>query len=304
MGPRTAVGIDIGGTNVRAALVGRGGKVIERAREESGSDPVEVAKRLAASLRRDDTVGVGIGVAGVVDRQGGRVAFSPNLQGIEGRDLTEVGHGLPVVVANDAHAATLGEKWAGAGRKFKNFVLLTLGTGIGCGVVLDGRLIDAPLEAGHMSIVAQGEKCSCGNLGCLEQYAAARAITDGAARALEGGAESMLRQCCRGNFYRVTPEEVFRIALEGDAVAREVLKTAGRYLGIGIANLVKLFAPEVVVVTGGLTGAWDIYVVEAAREAERRAFRGLADRVTVVPSALGREDAGVVGAAGLVLHGN
>jgi glucokinase len=246
---------------------------------------------------------VGIGVAGLIDRVGLRVLNSPNIPQLDGKSFAEMGLSMPVAMENDANAAAMGEGWLGAGRDFKSFVLLTLGTGIGCGVVHDGRLLGIASEAGHMSISASGAKCSCGNLGCLEQYAAARGITEFAVKALEKGAESMLKEASQGNFYKITAEDVFRTALEGDGLSREALKEAGKYLGVGIANLINIFSPEAVVLSGGLTGAWDIYVKEAINEATKRALKGLMKDVKILPSSLGSEDAGVVGAAGLILHG-
>ncbi|NIM07141.1 MAG: ROK family protein, partial [Armatimonadetes bacterium] len=131
---------------------------------------------------------------------------------MDGRSFKDLELGVPVVVENDANAAVLGEKWLGAGREFDSFVLLTLGTGIGGGIFHGGRLMNVSAEIGHMSVEAGGVRCTCGNSGCLERYASARAIVDAATKALEGGAESLLHTCCGGNMYRMTSEDVHSAA--------------------------------------------------------------------------------------------
>jgi glucokinase len=209
----------------------------------------------------------------------------------------------PVVFENDANCAALGERWMGAGKEFRNFVLMTLGTGIGGGIVYDCDLLGIPAEVGHMSIDSRGSKCPCGNHGCLELYASARAITGAATKALEQGEASILRDCCKGNIYKIIPEDIYAAAFDGDNLARGVLKTAGRHLGTGIANLINIMGPDAIILTGGLIGAWDIFIEEAIKEASRRTFIGLFERVRIAPSALGGDDAGVIGAAGLILHG-
>lgn len=302
MSKHYAIGIDLGGTNLRAALISREGDIIKKIKEPSSGDVLESLYRVVESVYTDDVAGIGIGVAGLVDRKGGAVITSPNLPAVEGVSFVEAMHtrfSLPIFIENDANVAALGEKWMGAGKEFDNFILLTLGTGIGGGIVYEGNLVNVSAEVGHMSINADGEKCPCGNTGCLESYASARAMIGRAVSALEKGAESMLKECCKGNFYKLTPEDIYKSALEGDSLAREILREAGRYLGVGIANIINIMSPEAVILAGGLLGAWNIYVQEAMREASRRAFKELFDVVKIIPSSLG-DEAGVVGAAGLV----
>lgn len=305
MSKHYAIGVDLGGTNLRVALVSSTGEVIEKLRVPTEGEPLEALNEGIERLLGEKVKGIGLGIAGLIDRENQTVIKSPNLPALNGRSFKglDFGGGLPVVIENDANCAALGERWMGAGRQFRNFVLMTLGTGIGGGIVCDGKLLEVAAEVGHMSIISGGEKCLCGNLGCLENYASARGIVDAAVKALEkDGAESGLRQLCNGNIYKLTAEDIYNASYEGDAVAREALKAAGRHLGVGIANLINIFSPEAVILTGGLTGAWDIFIEEAIREASRRAFKGLFDRVKIIPSALGVEDAGILGAAALVLH--
>jgi glucokinase len=178
-------------------------------------------------------------------------------------------------------------------------VLLTLGTGIGGGIIHKGKLLNVSSEIGHMSINADAEKCLCGNIGCLENYASARAMIARAVSMLEKGTESLLKECCKGSIYKITPEDIYKAALDGDTLSREILRDAGRFLGVGLANIINIMSPEAIILAGGLVGAWNIYVQEAIKEASRRAFRDLFDGVKIIPSSLG-DDAGIVGAASLV----
>jgi glucokinase len=304
MKKKYAIGIDIGGTNLRCALVSREGTIIRKIKEPTSKDLLPSVLRLIENLFSDEVLGVGLGVAGLIDRKRSRVLISPNLPGIEHVDFITGIHqrfNVPVRIENDANAAAFGELMAGAGKGLSNFVLFTLGTGIGGGVVCDGKLLGVSAEIGHMSIDADGEKCPCGNNGCLESYASARAILSKAVSFLEKGGESLLKGYCGGNFYKLTSEDISRAALDGDMPSREILKTAGRYLGVGIANIINIMSPEAVILTGGLAGAWDIYVKEAIKETSRRAFKDLFDRVKITPSTL-TGDAGLIGSAGLVFN--
>jgi len=302
MPEKYVIGIDIGGTNLRAALISGKGEVVSKIKEPSKVNALESLQKAVEALFSDNVAGIGIGVAGLVDRKEGVVLCSPNLHGIEGvkfRESLSQQFPVPVMIENDANAAAFGEKWIGAGREFNSFVLLTLGTGVGSGIIYKGMLADCAAEIGHMSINADGEKCPCGNYGCLELYAAANAIHAKVVSALEKGSESLLKECCHGNVYKITAEDIYKHAIEGDNLAREALKEAGRYLGIGLANIINIISPEAIILTGGLVGAWNIYVQEAVKEASRRSFKALFDKVKIIPSLLG-DDAGMIGAAGLV----
>lgn len=304
-----AIGIDLGGTNLRVALVSAEGEIVRKIRKTSAERVFETLLESISELRGadvgDNIAGIGLGVAGLIDRNRGRVFTSPNLRAIEGLDLVhelKTRFGLPVFIENDANVAALGEKVSGAGRGFNNFVLLTLGTGIGGGIIHKGELLDVSAEIGHMSINAEGEKCQCGNIGCLENYASARAMISRAISMLEKGQESLLKECCKGSIYKLTPEDIYKAALEGDTLSREILREAGKALGVGLANLINILSPEAIILTGGLIGAWNIYVQEAIKEASRRAFKDLVDSVKIIPSSLG-DEAGIVGAACLVFMG-
>jgi len=297
-----AIGIDLGGTNLRVALVSEDGEIARKIKKPTSEPVLDAVLSAIDEIIQPEIVGIGLGVAGLIDRKRGRVFISPNLHAIEGIDLVrEIRNrfNVPVMIENDANVAALGEKIAGTGKGFDNFVLLTLGTGIGGGIIHKGKLLDVSAEIGHMSINADAEKCPCGNIGCLETYASARAMIAKAVVMLEKENESILKECSKGSIYKITPEDIYKAALEGDALSREILRDAGRFLGVGIANIINIMSPEAIILTGGLVGAWNIYVQEAIKEASRRAFKELFDAVKIIPSSLG-DDAGIVGAASLV----
>jgi glucokinase len=303
MSEKYAIGIDLGGTNLRVALVSDEGKISRKIKKPSSEQIIDALTESIDEIRHDIPVaGIGIGVAGLVDRAHGRVFISPNLRAVENTDITgslKKKFGVPIFIENDANVAALGEKLAGAGRDFDNFVLFTLGTGIGGGIIHKGKLLEVSSELGHMSIKSEAEKCPCGNIGCLENYASARAMVAKAISMLEKGTESLLKECCKGSIYKVTPEDIYKAALDGDTLSREVLREAGKYLGVGLANIINIISPQAIILTGGLIGAWNIYVQEAIKEASRRAFKDLFDCVKILPSTLG-DDSGVIGAASLV----
>lgn len=301
---KSFIAIDMGGTNIRVAVIGEDGTIKEKLKEPTGAEPLQLLAGMIKKLLRPEINSIGVAVAGVLNSSKTGVFKSPNIPSIENLDLinfikkeTGISH---VILENDANAAALGEAWLGAGRSFHFFVLLTLGTGIGGGIVCDGKLAPLAAEIGHMTIVANGESCLCGNVGCLELYASGRAIVDRAIQGIMSGVETRLRSCCEGSAYRINPEMVYNMALEGDAFSREVLRDAGRYLGIGIANIINIFSPQAIILTGGLTGMWNIYVQEAIKEAQKRAFKELFENTKIIPSELG-EDAGLIGAARLAL---
>lgn len=304
MSKRLAIGVDLGGTNLRVALVTKDGEIIRKVKEPVSGGVIDLTIRLTKGFVNEEIAGIGLGVAGLIDRESSKVLISPNLPAVEGVSLVnsiKEKFRVPVFIENDANAAAFGEKWIGIGKEFSSFVLFTLGTGIGGGIIYDKKLLKVAAEIGHITIHADGEKCHCGNSGCLESYASARALLSNVISALESGRESILKGLFNGNFYKLTAEDIYRTALDGDILAREMLKDAGKNLGIGIANIINVMSPEAIVLAGGLTGAWDIYIQEAIREASRRSFKELFNKVKIIPSLLG-DDAGVIGSAGIVFE--
>ncbi len=311
---KVAVGIDIGGTNTKFVLVSEDGKVL---RGEQGPTPAIAAnakekmddllvKSLKKFLKGEETskiAGIGLGVAGLIDRKNGKVIKSPNITAINNlpiKERLEKEFSMPVILENDANTYAYGEKWVGAGKDYDNFVVITLGTGLGGGLIYNGALYEGPVEIGHMTIVPSGRYCTCGSYGCLESYSSGRAIVDRAVSSLEKGADSLLAECCDGNFYKITPEIVYQMAMEGDSLSREVFREAGHFLGIGIANLINLLNLDAVIIGGGLIGAWDMFIEDIKKEVAKRAFKSLSANVELIKSSLSH-DAGAIGAAGLLL---
>ena len=306
---KSAIGIDIGGTNIKVVRVSEKGEILTAVTEPTPAEPGKspdkiknVLLKILQNILNDSVIGIGFGIAGLIDRKNGIVIESPNISAINDfrvKEIFEKELSLPVVVENDANAYAYGEKWIGSGKNFNNFVLLTLGTGLGGGITYQGGLFEGAAEIGHMVIEPQGRFCTCGSFGCLESYASGRAIVDRIISALEGGTKSMLIECCDGNFYKITPELVYKTALEGDNLSREVFREVGLYLGIGIGNLVNIFSPEAVILGGGLIGAWDLFIEELKKEFFKRALKPLSADVRILKATL-KEDGGSIGAAGLI----
>jgi len=319
---KIAVGIDIGGTNIKTVLASEEGEVLLSHKVPTPTITAKSTERLEtlfvnnlkdflndASAKKvisgaSELAGIGIGIAGLIDRKKGTIIQSPNISAINGvplRGIFENEFSLPVIVENDANAYAYGEKWIGSGKDFDNFIVLTLGTGLGAGLIYKGQLYEGPLEVGHMVIVPSGRYCTCGNSGCLESYASGRAIVDRAISSLEKGTESLLSKCCDGNIYKITPELVYETALDGDSLSREVFREVGQFLGIGVANLINILGLDAVIIGGGLIGGWDMFIEELSKEAHKRAFKLLSTDVKILKSTLTKEG-GSVGAAGLLFN--
>lgn len=313
---RFIVGVDLGGTNIVVGATSADGTRVfgmhtTATRSEEGADAVvaringlveqvigEATKALGAP--RSHCLGVGIGSPGPLDRETGVVIFTPNLgwRDFPLRDRVQDGVRLPATLDNDANCATLGEWWLGAARGAKHVVGLTLGTGIGGGLILDGRLYhgisDVAGELGHVTIDGDGRRCGCGNYGCLEAYASGPAIALRAREALAGGEPSTLATLVGGEIDRITAATVYKAAQDGDSLAVNVVRDTARFLGIGVANLLNIFNPEVVVLAGGVTLAGDALFEPMRAEVRRRAFKPAVDACRIVPGTL--ENAGVIGA--------
>ncbi|MBF0608325.1 MAG: ROK family protein [Magnetococcales bacterium] len=293
------IGVDLGGTNLRVALVARDGRIVERIKVPTCK---EIINNLIDSIGRlfsDDVHGIGLAIAGVIDVDNKSITSCPNLRLLEDIRMGElIGNRfkVPVFLENDAYVATLGESVAGVGRQFDSFVLLTLGTGIGGGVIYNRAPLKIASELGHVIVEMGGRRCGCGSFGCLEAYASARAMVELVTEGINGGRDSLMSRHITGG--AIQPADIYQYALEGDDFAIEVLKTAGRYLGSGIAGFINIFSPDAVILTGGLTGAWDIYVQEAIGVASESSFRELYAKTQIVRSFLG-DDAGLIGAAAL-----
>jgi len=309
----SVLGIDIGGTKLAAGVVDADGRMLARGEiptlAQEGLEPVlERIVGLGRDLLRRPEVAeaqvrrIGVGCAGPVDLRAGLVFNPPNLPGWTRVPLTERiqrALGLPVVLENDANAAALGEFRYGAGKGARSLVYLTVSTGIGGGIILDGKvwhgLKDAAGEVGHMTVCPEGPVCGCGSRGCLEAMASGTSIARRAREAVAAGRPTRLREVSM-----VTSADVVRLAQEGDAVALEVWDAAVQYLGIGVAAVITILAPERVVLGGGVTRAGDFLFEPLRAEVRRRVKLVPVESVRILPAALG-PDVGILGAAAVAM---
>ncbi|HEY6223510.1 MAG TPA: ROK family protein [Gemmatimonadales bacterium] len=309
---RYIVGIDLGGTNIVAGTVSEDGNEIhgvvsEPTRVEGGPDAVvdriiRLARASMESVPRTSIAGVGIGSPGPLNTKTGIVLLTPNLGWVNMplRDRVSAGLGMPATLDNDANCAVFGEWWRGAARGVDHVVGLTIGTGIGGGIVLNGDVYrgasDIAGEVGHMTIDSTGRRCKCGNYGCLEAYASGPAIAARAIEGIEAGADSSLPQYVKNDLTQITAQVVYEAAHDGDDFALEVVRDTVKFLGAGVASLINIFNPQVVVICGGVTLAGDKLFVPLRSEVKRRAFKPAVEVCRILPGEL-PGTAGVYGAA-------
>ena len=301
--PAYSIGVDLGGTNLRAAVVSSAGEVLAKVagrtqlsegRDAVIADIVRAIEAIAVEHPGEELAGVGIGIPGFIEIERGYVAGSSNLPFFDNfpvRDAIEQRLGTRVILENDANAAALGEYWMGAGRGEKNLILLTLGTGIGGGIIADGRVLHGQVgmagEFGHMTVYPNGNPCGCGNYGCLERHASASFIS-GMARTMNIGEN-------------LTAEQVFRKAEAGDERARMIFVSMGRALGIALGNLINAFNYPLYLLSGGPLPAWELFAPSMMAEIERRSFAYRNVKTRIEKAILGNE-AGLFGAAYLPLQ--
>ena len=317
---RYVMGVDIGGTNlVVGAVVTDGSRIVGLRTEPTGAahGADRVIDRIVTMTNAaiEDTrladreaviEGVGIGSPGPLNRTTGVVILTPNLgwHDMPVRDRIGTALGLPAWLDNDANCAMAGEWWVGAAKGARHAVTFTLGTGIGGGIVVDGKLLHGAsgvaAEIGHITIETNGRRCGCGNDGCLEAYASGPAIARRTIEAIESGAESSIGAMVGGALDRISAQTVYDAAGAGDPLALEVVQDTAKYLGVGVANLINILNPEVVVICGGVTQAGDRLFTPLRREVTRRAFRPAVQACRIVPGLL-PGTAGVVGAAKVFL---
>ncbi len=305
-------GVDVGGTKVFAVVVTGEGEVIGRAKEPTRQDGTPLAEQIAvvvegavadAGLKLAEVAGIGVGVPGVVDSRTGRFVKAPNLE-IDDHDLIlrlREKYDIPVHIGNDVNLGTLAEVWLGAGRGAQTVVGIFVGTGIGGGVVVDGKLLAGPEdlagEIGHLVLMVDGPVCGCGNLGCFEALASRTAIERDLRQALAEGRESRIMEFARDGQIK---SGALQNALEaGDELVTEVLRRAGHYLGQGVLTIRHLLDPELIILGGGVVEACGDFLMPLI-EAEVRGdnMKGSRDELRLVRSAL-RDDAVALGAAAL-----
>jgi glucokinase len=309
--------VDLGGTNLRIAAIADTGRLIEKlslaVRSLANRDAVieelcrSVSELAVRHSREGSFAGVGTGIPGILYFESGRLRRSPNLPGWEDfpvRDAIQSRLGVSVILDNDANAAALGEQWLGAGREVASLCLLTLGTGVGGGLVFDGKIWRGFLgmagEVGHIAVAESGIRCGCGSTGCLETEASATAILRKAESLLAAGRSPALAEAIKGAG-KLTAELVYQTAQGGDLDCRDIFEQFGIYLGVGLAALVNTLNLSLYVIGGGVSAAWPLFWPTMLSELQRRSYI-FAEGSTRVERAMLGGDAGLYGAARLALQ--
>ena len=332
--PDFSIGVDLGGTNLRIAAVSEQGKLLEKAtlgtklalgRDHVIDEMCDAIQNLSGKYKATGSfLGAGIGVPGLIDLQTGIMRKAANLPGWENypaRAEIERRLGLPksdarVVLENDARVAALGEQWLGAARGVANMAVLTLGTGIGGGIVLGGRIWHGMNgmagEFGHVTLEPDGHLCGCGNRGCSEQYASASAVLRMARQAIAAGQSPSLAQAASSD-PEFGAKAIYNLAVQGDEPARRIFRSFGRYLGLLLASLVNVLNLEMYVIGGGVSSAWDAFAPTMFEELRERSIvygatappaplksgssGSTTERKTIITQAMLGSDAGLYGAA-------
>lgn len=306
------IGVDLGGTKISTAISTIEGEILKQTvvptKAEEGEGPVleriistieEVL--VSAKINSNEVEAIGIGSPGPLDSEKGIILTTPNLPFKNYNLVNPIKEkfGLPVFLDNDANVAAIGESMFGAGKGKKNIVYFTVSTGVGGGAVLNGQAYRGntsnALEIGHMTVNPNGPRCNCGNVGCLEAISSGTAIAKAAKEAVNSKVETSLRQ-----YDKITSYEVFKEADKGDKVAKYIIDNALNYLGVGVANAISIFDPEMVIIGGGVTNAGKIVFDKVRDVVNTRCFKAMAESCEIVPAGLGT-DAGVVGAVALAI---
>lgn len=304
--------VDLGGTQLRAALckpvppmvLRRVSEPTERSSPDAViSQMVRMCRTVAEGVPFDQIEAVGIGSPGPLNPNSGVVYEMPNLSGwhdVPLADRVALELGLRVFLNNDANVAALGEYRFGAGRGTKDMIYITVSTGIGGGIIVDGRLLQGArglaAEIGHHTVEAHGVRCKCGNVGCLEAYASGTAIARMATEAVSSGSESLL-----AGMDAITAKDVAEAARKGDRLSLEVMHTAGFYLGVGIVNLLHIFNPSRIILGGSVTKSFDLFRDAMWNTIRERAWAPYLEGFDIVLAELG-DDVGLMGAMALVLE--
>ena len=315
---RFAIGVDLGGTNLRVAAVNENGglfdhlnleTLVERGREDVVDRLTNGILELVNRWKdRYQLAGIGIGIPGILRLREGILVASPNLPGWENFNVrAQIARRLnaPFLLENDANAAALGEKWIGSGRNVNHLCFLTMGTGIGGGLIFDEKIWHGAsgmaAELGHVTLYPEGRLCACGNKGCLEAYAAASAVVKAAQEMLQAGTASEGLQKLAASGLKLTSARVYELARENDPSAQEIYRQVGRALGLAIANFIAIFDIDTFVLGGGAVDAWDMFEKSMFEEVARRSYVWRNDPRKILKSSLGSH-AGIFGAAYLAFQ--
>ena len=306
--------IDLGGTKILTAIISNKGQVMAREYCLTLADegPEAVINRILSAIDHllnqrninlPQLYGISIAAAGAIDFEKGLITSSPHLPGwhdVPLRDIVKEKYKVNTFLINEANAAALGEHYFGVGQGVNNLILLTVGTGIGGGIIINGRLYSGANgsagEIGHITIDVNGPRCNCGNTGCLEALVSGTAVAKEAIERIRQGGMSSLTEIVGGKIENITAEKVSLAAQGGDSLASEVILKAATYLGVGLVNLVNIFNPEMIIIGGGMAKMGELLLNPARQVVREKAFQLPAQAVQIVFAQLG-DDAGVLGAA-------
>ncbi len=308
--------VDLGGTQIRAALCDPSGQIYKRVARptKAHEGPEAVQLRIHQTISEamegtatDAVAGIGIGAPGPLDPTTGIILEAPNLPGwvnVPLRNLVSAHFGKPTFLGNDANLAGLAEATYGAARGVKDVIYLTISTGIGSGIIVDGKMLlgarGLAAEAGHIIIKPGGPKCGCGNKGCLESFASGPSITRDVVTRLKAGKSSKIIKMVGGDLGKVDARIINEAAGAGDKLAANAFRRAGHYLGLGITNLLHLFNPRMIVLGGSVTKAGPLLFEPMWKFLRETAMPGYLEGLTIVPAALG-DDVGLLGALALTV---
>ncbi len=307
-------GIDLGGTFIKCGIVDSNGRLLINDKIPTTGSYNDVAKSMAEfalRLAKEINVtlsGIGVGCPGMIDGKKGIVLYSNNLDWKNeplAKDISKI-TGIPVAITNDANAAALGESAYGAGKNYRDMILVTLGTGVGSGIVIDGKLFEgnkgAGAELGHTVIKINGEKCTCGNKGCLEAYASTSALVRQTKKYMQVHKDTLLWKLCEGDIEKVNGKVLFNGVRANDVGAKKVFKKYLDYLACGLTNIANAFRPEVIVLGGGISAVGEILTVPLQNRLSRKIFGGQKNSPVKILTATLENDAGILGAAKLVMN--
>jgi len=313
-----AIGVDLGGANLRVVVVNLENNIVAKTRKKTNANEGrdKVLRRVIdaiyeaielSRIEKDKIKGIGIGVSGLIDHEKGVCLYCPNIEGWENipvKRIVEEEFAVDTSVEDSSRAMALAEHWSGVARGIDNFIFVNVGVGIGCAIFIHGKLYRGvggiAGEFGHITIDEAGPRCNCGNYGCLETLASGPAISRRARQAIKEGVVSLIEKLAEGNLENITPEIVVEAARRGDKLAFNIMEKTGEYLGIGIANMINIFNPELIVVGAGVSQAGDILLEPLKRTVKARALQLSSSMTNIKVSQLG-DNAGALGAAIMVL---
>ncbi len=308
------IGVDLGGTNIATGVINEKNEIVGRGKVKTRAprpaeaifDSIKEAVDMAvvnAGIKYDDIISVGVGTPGSVNKETGAIEFSNNLKfhNVPAKQMLEQRLKKPVYLENDANAAALGEAVAGCGNGVKDFVAVTLGTGVGSGIIIGGKIYRGSNfcggEMGHMVINVDGIPCNCGRKGCWEKYASATALVSQAVEAMQSNKDSLLWQTCDGDLNKVDGKSIFEALDLGDATAKAVVDKYLYYVSIGLANVINALQPEAVCIGGGISGQGEKILKPIREIVKAERYSVYADKqAQILQAALGN-DAGIIGAA-------